>query len=725
MFGGCVMKGVSYQTCTRACGIVFCYNEENILKDCLFYYLSMGFDLVLIDNMSTDSSVVIAKEIQQQNSIYPGRIREIIQFQTDGYEWEKINAFACEYMHKNLSHYEWILLIDADAFYHSPVKGMTLLEFMEATKRYGYNVIDGALCEFYPTEKDDPTILSPVERLRFCRIYNPSAQHKIFLYHPTIQFYYGGHFILREKRCISIVKFLYLHYPWVSFEHGVKKIFKERKPRFVERRFVPNHPQYLGLLPIQKDLVKKSSTLNLYKKEKLLVPKFVFFGVMELHVLIEIFLFFQKALWLKGIKRILYCVNDFCVIFNYNKILALKDVKNHLKKYLKTLITTFRNFVMSGKLFKASLSVNPHGVGIYTKVSVAEMVHQKAGCIGLPESYHFLMTDFCNAACIFCNQDFIPKARNQITLERFKVMLSHIPVTEGNTFVFSGGGDPLICKDLFEIIDLVHKTFPKVKSVVRTNGLLIEKLADRLAHSPLNRLEISVHGATSEENHKLLRGIGKQDVFYGISILNEELKKHCSHMRKIFCPTVSRINIDQIPALIHKAHELYVQEVIVNFSRYYPWQTYKIKDQNRATADDSLFYNKQKYNDVIIRSKRIAKKLGVAFYHEPLFFKKFKKRPCLQPWCTMLIDWDGEVFPCTGGEVWFNQKVRLGSYRFGNLLKSHLPDFWNGDTYTRIRRTLSSRYEEAFIPECTNCHNTACFEGPDVKSGHILEPTII
>lgn len=714
----------THSTHARACGILFCYNEAHILRECLLHYLSLGFDLVLIDNMSTDGSMHIAKEIRCQPTLYSGSILDIVQIPTDGYEWEKILAFACDYMHKSLSHYEWILLIDADAFYYSPVKGMSLWKFMEATKESGFNVIDGALCEFYPTEKDDLSIISPVERLQYCRVYNPSPQHKIFLYHPTIQFLSGGHILKRENPRVSIIKFLYLHYQWVSFEHGVQKIFKERKPRYVELRSVPTiHPQYRGLLPIKEDLIKNSYTLCHYNKEMLLMSKLIFFTAMRFSTPIKVFLSLQKILSRGWIRRVKFFVEDFFVVFRYDKTFFLKDLKRRVKELVKHLVASLYKPTTSDD----SSRYNPSVVlsSAFQKASLAEMIRQKPFCVGLPESYHFLMTDFCNAACIFCNQDFDPRARNQITLDRFKVMLSHIPVTKGNTFVFSGGGDPLICKDLFEIIELVHKTFPKVKSVVRTNGLLIGKLADRLARSPLNRLEISVHGATSEENHELLRGIGKQDVFYGISLLNEELKRHCSAMRKIFCPVVSRVNIDQIPSLLERAAELNIQEVTVVFSRYYPWQKYQIKDEDRARPEDSLFYDKERYNEVIIRSKKIAKSLGIDFRHEPLFFNQFKKRRCFQPWCTMLVDWDGEVFPCTGGEVWFNQKVRQeGSYQFGNLLKEHLADFWNNETYTYIRRTLGSQYKEAFIPECTNCHNIACFEGPDIKCGHILEPLI-
>ena len=242
----------------KACGILFCYNEEHILAESVRHYLNQGIDLVLIDNDSSDSSVEIARSFQTDASSYRGRLIDIQRIETDGYEWRKILQFACQYMHENLSDYEWILTIDADSFYYSPAREMPLLTFMDHMKGYGYNVIDGIWYDFRPTEQDDPSKSSHAERMRFCKV-EPwrVPQQKIFTYDPSIDFYTSwGHCCYRQKQRVAVIKFLYHHYPWVSLEHGRKKIFKERNPRYVDRKDHPHmHPGYGGKLPIETDLI--------------------------------------------------------------------------------------------------------------------------------------------------------------------------------------------------------------------------------------------------------------------------------------------------------------------------------------------------------------------------------------------------------------------------------------------------------------------------------------
>ena len=649
----------------RACGIVFCYNEEQILEECLQHYLIQGIDLVIVDNNSTDSSLAIVRASQKDQEKYPGRIHAVLQITTEGYEWERMLKFACDYMHERLSSYEWILLIDADAFYHSPVKGMSLLEFMESVKKRGCNIIDGQLIEFYPTEKDDVSISLPIQRLNYCKVYNPCPQHKIFLYHPSIKFYEGGHICMRENARVSMVKFLYLHYPWVSYEHGVKKIFLERKPRYVNRRLAPYvSPQYLGLLPIRKDLIKQSRSLWYFRKEKILKSQLLFSFLMKFNRLYELVVSTQERLkkgWVGKISQRVWRIEKyamrFWIVFNYKRSLGFRFF-----------LASIRSVIKRRKAAAQNQNLPPQTSFLTTEAG--EWIQQRPFAAGLPRTYHFLMTDYCNAHCTFCNQDFDPRSRKSITFEKFKAMLSHIPPTRGTTFMLSGGGDPLLCKDLFSIIRHVNTDFPWVDIDIRTNGLLIGKYAEQLAGSCIHNLEISVHGATRESNHTVLHGKNdQQDVFKGIVLLNQYLKSSGNQMKKVFCPVVSLVNVEEIPLLVKKAAELKVDEIKVAFAKYYPWETYQITDAARAKVEDSLFYHKEKYNEVILKSKRLARSLGLSFAHEPSFFKKFKTEPCFQPWHEMIINWEGDVYPCTGGEVWFNEKVKSGQYHFGNLIK--------------------------------------------------------
>ena len=623
----------------RACGILFCYNEEHIIAETLRHYLSQGIDLAVFDNYSTDSSGDIIKGFLNRQGQYAGEIREVIRVKTQGYDWKYILRRANGYMHKNLRRYEWILLIDADAFYFSPVRGLTLLEYMDAVKKYGYNIINGLVCNFYPTEKDDLAITSHIERIRYYRVEDVAPQQKIFLYHPTIKFYTSdGHSCLRgAPRVFMNPPFIYKHYGWVSCEHGLKKIFLERKRRYAEKRLRVN-VFYVHMLPLKKDFIRDSQKLAYFDEKKMLVS-----------------------------RRKFPSLN--------------KSVKSLPKK--------------NNKRMPASID------------------YREYYCWP-PAEYHFLMTNYCNARCIFCNQKFDSRVRKAISLDKFKIMLSHIPGEYAEIFYFSGGGEPLLCPDLFAIARQAHTFFPKVKTGIKTNGLLLEKYAQDIARSDINYLEVSVHGL-ADMNDSLLQIKNSKNIFEGFTLLNEYQKRFNKRIYKNFYIAVSRLNINQVPDLIIMAARLKVRGVKVVFCRYYMHRI-----GGKLKKEDSLYFHQGLYNRVIKSSIKLAQALKVEFTYEPLFSKKIYANECCQPWSLLLVDWDGDVYPCTGGEARFYEKVKSGEYRFGNLLKEDLYDFWFAETYAKIRRTCMSSYAEKNIPECESCHNALCFKGPNVQSGHIL-----
>ncbi len=645
----------------RACGILFCYNEEQIIGETLKHYLKQGIDIVVIDNYSTDSSLDIAKTMRDK---YSGKVLDIVRVKTEGYEWRKILQTACEYMHKNLNHYEWILLIDADAFYYSPVRDMSLLEFMDAVKKYRYNIIDGKVYEFFPIQKE----AIPLLKMKY---YDTSddlieRQHKIFLYHPTIDFYTAsGHQCYRSNRRVcSKVRFIYKHYPWISYEHGLKKIFKERKPRYVEMKEHPTwYEKWVGMLPIEKDFIKDPAKLHYYR-EKLLSPA-QFSKIMRFR--------FLNLKCLRIFKLLGYIhLPTSSLIFELKK-----DIK--FLKRSKSFIPSLKKLVMS---YRA-------------------IVRQEPCTIGFPTVYYFLMTNYCNARCYFCNQKVFKK-KSEITLEKFKTMISHIPTDSAKVFCFNGGGEPLLCPDLFSIIKYVNDRFPWIDVHIRTNGLLIRKYAKELAELNISHLEMSIHGL-EETNDKIIQRKGTEETFHAITLVNNYLKLFHRKLYKLFYTCVSDINIREVPKLIRKAAELKVNGYDVGFCGYY------------KQSKDCLFYHKELYNDTIRQSKKLARSLHIRFRYEPLF-SPFKEEPCRQPWRVTVVDWDGNVYPCTGGEVCFEEKVKSGKYYFGNLLKEDLYKSWSNDSYVMIRRTCKGNN---FIEECKDCHNAICLKGPDDIKRHI------
>jgi MoaA/NifB/PqqE/SkfB family radical SAM enzyme/glycosyltransferase involved in cell wall biosynthesis len=684
----------------KACGILFCYNESHIIAHTVRHYLSAGIDLVLFDNESTDDSVEVARAAARE--LAPTRRFEVVTVRTQGYEWIKILKTACDYMHARLSAYDWILLVDADAFYDSPVRSGTLSEFLDENRRAGFNVIDGRLYNFYPTEADDPAIPRFWERLRYARIEDPSPQHKIFRYHPSIDFYSrAGHECRRKGARLSPLRFRYRHYPWLELAQGQRKVFHDRNPRYTEQRDSAEglfeHPQYRGLLPIEEDFVKPSLGLRRVSYE----TEGMSFGM-------------ARAILATG--RVGSLIARGLHSYRYGKVANLRRRWRSGQVLLREpkLIAAHLSFRGRRWAWSVRRALSRRPPSRLWNASPIEIAEQSPRPMGLPSNIHFLVTDFCNAACRFCNQDFRASARAQLSFTDFKTMLAHLPLdakTAGWNFTFSGGGEPLLAKELFAMIDFTGRHYPWVRTQIRTNGTRIGKLADEIAASSLSRLEISIQSADPGRNRAEMGSVG--DTLGHLETLNDRLLKYGNgHLETILSVAVSQRNIDDLEGLVRAAGVRGVDEVQVSFVRYYAWS-----DAGKASPQESLFYAQDRYDAAVRRAKRVARRYGVRLSHEPLFSTPVTSSACRQPWCTLVVDVKGRVFPCTGGEVWFKHGVADGRYDFGNLLASPLTHFWLNESFTRVRRTCRG---ESLVAECASCHNNVALKGPSVEASHRL-----
>ncbi len=719
-----------------ACGLLFCYNEEPVIAETIKYYLNQGIDLVVFDNQSTDSSIDIINCFYREKAQYPGRIQDVVYVTTEGYDWEAILHKANDYMHRNLNHYEWILIIDADTHFISPVRGLTLLGYLDVVKKYGYNIIHGRVYNFFPTEKDDYSIASYSERIKYFQTWNAYPQEKIFLYHPTVNFYARyAHWCFRDNRCVCINPgVIAKHYIWVSREHGLRKVFNDRKPRYIKN--FPPQPQYAYMLALEKCLIKDSRGLKYFDEKKESISRLRFLWLTRL-IIIYAYIFTKlKKIFIvvtKSAKNIMSpgskepaglpesTDKDFSG-FSAPAISGRSTARQSIK--ITRLLKRIAGIIIPAQYKRFIKLLRPYSISTigynYTLSNIIDRLilpnlnsKELFPDLLYPSEYHFLMTNYCNAKCIFCNQ-IDNKPKNEITLDKFKTMVSHMFMDGVERFYFSGGGEPLLCRDLFDIIKFVNDNFARIKIRVSTNGLLIEKYALQIAKLNLEQLIISVHGR-EEWNNSILQTENSKSIFNGLALLNEYQQEFKKRTYKVFYVAVSQINISEVPALIKKAAELKVDEVSVQFCRYF---SHRIGE--KLKIEDSLFFHKDIYNDTIKKSAKLARKLGVYFSYAPLFLKKFKVQHCCAPWYLALVDWEGDVFPCTGGEVCFYKKVKSGEYHFGNLLKEEVGTFWFGELYTKLRRHLLTFCSEKYIPECENCHNTVCFKGPDLKESHII-----
>lgn len=686
----------------NTCGILFCYNEAEVIGPTIQHYLSQNIDLVIFDNQSTDSSADIIKDFLNNSGQYGGRIKDVVTIATKGYEWKDILREANSYMHKNLNNYEWIIITDADTHYASPVKGLRLPEYLKEAGGFGFNILQGRLVTFYPTEKDDKSIKLYSERIKYYELGKINPQEKIFRYHPSIDFYSSyGHECLRDERRVCVNPgFILKHYIWVSYEQGARKVFVDRKPRYPKNFPVQTH--YAYLLPQREDFIKDSKTLKYFNEGKELITR-------------RGLLLTEK--WVKNNRRNSNAPDKGPL--NSAAVSVKAVIPRRAKNFIKYVMNHFRPYPIDPSPGYYRISSDYGFCNMidkwFTPPLGAAAKNTEALIDSYPSVYHFLMTNFCNAKCVFCNQIDCQTAK-EISLEEFKIMASHIDRDCAKEFYFSGGGEPLLCKGLFDIIRHAKEKFPEAKLALVTNGILIEKHAEKIAQSRIDKIIVSMHG-DGDINDFILQAKSSKTIFDGIRLLQGYLEKSGGKMDIQFAVVASKVNINEVQKILKKAGELKVNEVSVGFCRYYPHRI-----GSKLKVEDSLYYHKGLYNSAIRKAAVLAKRLGVRFNYSPPFLKRYKKRQCCDVLNLVLVDWDGNIYPCLGGEVRFYEKVKSGEYFFGNLLKEYVGDFWMNESYVRLRRHLLSSFKENNIPECDFCHNNICIEGPDSIHSHIISP---
>ena len=218
----------------RVVALMSAYNEEDIIVPCLQYLIKQGVEVYLIDNWSTDSTVELASEFLGKGLL------AIEKFPPDRpsshYVWKDILS-RMEQLTKEIPA-DWFIFHDVDEIRSSPWPGLRLRDAIRKVDREGFNAIDHTLITFFPVDNDFSAgddfeayfkhFEFSVRPGQFLEIKAWKNSGKSVSLSNS-----GGHEIKFAGRRIYPFRFLLKHYPIRSQTHGEKKIFRERKPRWL------------------------------------------------------------------------------------------------------------------------------------------------------------------------------------------------------------------------------------------------------------------------------------------------------------------------------------------------------------------------------------------------------------------------------------------------------------------------------------------------------------
>jgi len=216
--------------------IIAAYNEGDVIDQVVTDLVRQGVGVYLLDDGSSDDTVARAEaaagshllgvERMQPTPAEPGSTGSVFSLRRIITRKQQL---ACELPG------DWFLNADADELRESPWLNLDLSAAIRLVDHLGYNAIDFAVFEFWPTHDrfrrgDDLRVAFP-----FCEPGHTCDRLQIRCWKRTSPLDLvssGGHEAVFRGRRVFPLRFILRHYPFRGSEHGRRKLLEERRPRY-------------------------------------------------------------------------------------------------------------------------------------------------------------------------------------------------------------------------------------------------------------------------------------------------------------------------------------------------------------------------------------------------------------------------------------------------------------------------------------------------------------
>lgn len=319
--------------------------------------------------------------------------------------------------------------------------------------------------------------------------------------------------------------------------------------------------------------------------------------------------------------------------------------------------------------------------------------NNKLGRAIVPLRYFFELTYLCNLNCPYC---YVGEERkkNELTTQEWFDIIEQIPFY---SFVTLVGGEPLIRKDFIRILEkTAKKTFGKLNVV--TNGILInDEIIDAFIRTKMMLLSVSLDGYG--ENHDKNRG--KEGIFEKIitNLENLQSKKDKNTKPMIDIKTIVLAeNLDDLPKLYKLCNDMKFEFLSISFLRNNNLKQNSVLRQEFGEEFYLQKYPIQPYFDME-HFKEVYKEIesmkgktqirwspkfsdkNTLEQIEKFFGSDIEKsiqeiyEPCLYPFSNMMINPQGDVYPCL-------------SLKIGNVREKSLKEVFNQPKICCFRKNL-------------------------------------
>ena len=267
----------------------------------------------------------------------------------------------------------------------------------------------------------------------------------------------------------------------------------------------------------------------------------------------------------------------------------------------------------------------------------------------------------CNHRCVFCSMDFMGYKKQFLDTIILKERITELSRLGIKSIMFAGEGEPLIHRDLPEII--VHTKKAGIDVAITSNGVLLKPgITDTIINS-VEWIKISINAGTAETYSKI-HGTKEKDFYtvlsnieYAVKVRNSNKSQCRIGMQILLIPE----NYDEVELLAEKAKAMGVDYLVIKpYTHHYKnSHKFNIKYREFNFIEEKIKkYNTEKFN-IIFRTKAMKK------------WDKHK-RDYLQ--CNALPFWS---YIDSKGNVWGCSSYLLEErFRYGSIINHSFEEIW-------------------------------------------------
>ncbi|AFS83785.1 radical SAM protein [Candidatus Nitrosopumilus sediminis] len=301
-----------------------------------------------------------------------------------------------------------------------------------------------------------------------------------------------------------------------------------------------------------------------------------------------------------------------------------------------------------------------------------KITEYKQGKRPFPITLEIDLTNKCNHRCSFCNYaEHIETSRDSLKTDILKERLKEAKKLETKGIVYSGGGEPMVHRDYFEIIRFTKELGFDVGTI--TNGSIIAENNVDIIIKNLQWIRISVAGG-DRNSYRNVQGVDQFDkIIENIKTLSKRKDELDSNINIGIRTLVTPENISSIPNLTH-----IIKKFNIDYIQLAP---------DQYTTDKGKFWNSIQTQQMLEDSKKIlestkTKLLGTTFMKQQE--KLDYPRTCYAHFFKGVILAEGDYGFCQN--IKDSKNENTSKYLIGNIYKQTLKEIWESDKNKEIEK---------------------------------------